>query len=133
MWYSFKLYDVVRIDHFRGFDEYFSIPAATGKATDGHWEKGPGMDLFRTLQSALGEEGVIVEDLGLLTDSVRLLVKKTGYPNMKVLQFAFDQGDEAGANEYLPHNYCNNSLLLCYLGNRLCAFFYSSGTYVTDA
>ena len=111
MWYSFRLYDVVRIDHFRGFDQYFSIPAETGKAADGHWEDGPGMELFRVIKENLGEEGVIVEDLGLLTDSVRKLVKQTGYPNMKVLQFAFDEGDEAGANDYLPHNYCNNCVV----------------------
>ena len=111
MWYSFKLYDVVRIDHFRGFDEYFSIPAATGKAMDGHWEKGPGMDLFRTLKEKLGERGVIAEDLGLLTDGVRKLVKDSGFPNMKVLQFAFDETDEGGSNEYLPHNYNNNCVV----------------------
>ena len=111
MWYSYKLYDVVRIDHFRGFEAYFSIPAASGKAKDGHWEPGPGMDLFRTLQANLGKGGVIVEDLGLLTDGVRALVKQTGYPNMKVLQFAFDEGDEGGANDYLPHNYNNNCVV----------------------
>ena len=69
------------------------------------------MDLFRTLQEKLGKDGVIVEDLGLLTDSVRRLVKETGYPNMKVLQFAFDVGDEAGSNDYLPHNYANNCVV----------------------
>ena len=111
MWYSYKLYDVVRIDHFRGFDAYYSIPASTGKALDGHWEKGPGMDLFRVLQEKLGKSGVIVEDLGLLTDGVRQLVKETGYPNMKVLQFAFDVDDEGGSNDYLPHNYSNNCVV----------------------
>ena len=108
MWYSYQLYDVVRIDHFRGFDEYFSIPAETGLAKDGRWEKGPGMELFDTLKEQLGERGVIAEDLGLLTDSVRKLVKDSGFPNMKVLQFAFDETDVGGANEYLPHNYRNN-------------------------
>ena len=108
MWYSYKLYDVVRIDHFRGFDEYFSIPAASGLAKDGHWEKGPGMALFHTLKAQLGERSVIAEDLGLMTESVRTLVKESGFPNMKVLQFAFDEGDVAGVNEYLPHNYQNN-------------------------
>ena len=111
MWYSFKLYDVVRIDHFRGFDEYFSIPAASGSAKDGHWEEGPGMELFNVLKANLGDGGVIVEDLGLLTDGVRNLVKQTGYPNMKVLQFAFDEADVAGANDYLPHNYNNNCVV----------------------
>lgn len=111
MWYSYKLYDVVRIDHFRGFDEYFSIPADTGLAKDGRWEKGPGMDLFRTLQERLGERSVIAEDLGLMTESVRKLVHDSGYPNMKVLQFAFDETDVGGANEYLPHNYGNNCVV----------------------
>ena len=108
MWYSYKLYDVVRIDHFRGFDEYFSIPAESGLAKDGHWEKGPGMELFHALKANLGERGVIAEDLGHMTDTVRKLVKDSGYPNMKVLQFAFDEEDIGGANDYLPHNYNNN-------------------------
>ena len=111
MWYSYKLYDVVRIDHFRGFDEYFSIPAATNNAKDGHWEQGPGMDLFNTLKASLGEKGVIAEDLGHMTESVRQLVKDSGYPNMKVLQFAFDKDDIGGSNEYLPHNYNQNCVV----------------------
>ena len=111
LWYSFKLYDVVRIDHFRGFDEYFSIPAKTGKAKDGHWEKGPGMDLFKTLKKELGERSFIAEDLGLMTDGVRKLVKDSGFPNMKVLQFAFDLEDTTGVNDYLPHNYGNNCVV----------------------
>ena len=110
MWYAFKLYDVVRIDHFRGFDEYFCIPVG-GKAKDGHWEKGPGMDLFEAIQGSLGEKAVIAEDLGLMTAGVRKLVKDSGYPNMKVIQFAFDATDEGGANEYLPHNYLNNCVV----------------------
>ena len=111
MWYSYKLYDVVRIDHFRGFDEYFAIPAGSNSAKNGHWEQGPGMDLFYTLRSALGEKGVIAEDLGLLTDGVRRLVRDSGFPNMKVLQFAFDRADIGGANDYLPHNYNNNCVV----------------------
>ena len=108
MWYSYKLYDVVRIDHFRGFDEYFSIPAASASAKDGHWEPGPGMALFNTLKANLGDRGVIAEDLGHMTESVHQLVKDSGYPNMKVIQFAFELEDCGGANEYLPHNYNNN-------------------------
>ena len=111
MWYSYKLYDMVRLDHFRGFDEYFSIPASSASAKDGHWEQGPGMDLFNTLRRELGEKGVIAEDLGLLTDSVRQLVEDSGYPNMKVVQFAFDAADIGGANEYLPHNYGTNCVV----------------------
>ena len=111
MWFSFKIYDVVRIDHFRAFDEYFSIDAATGKASEGRWEPGPGMELFHTLRANLGEMNVIVEDLGLITDSVRQLVKDSGFPNMKVLQFAFDAEDVAGTNDYLPHNYGTNCVV----------------------
>ena len=111
MWYSYKLYDVVRIDHFRGFDAYFAIPADSGSAKDGHWEKGPGMELFNTLRANLGERGVIAEDLGLMTDSVRALVRDSGFPNMKVLQFAFDRDDIGGGNDYLPHNYNNNCVV----------------------
>ena len=111
MWYSYKLYDVVRIDHFRGFDEYFAIPATSNSAKDGHWEKGPGMDLFNTLRNALGERGVIAEDLGLMTEGVRRLVKDSGFPNMKVLQFAFDKEDIGGGNDYLPHNYNQNCVV----------------------
>lgn len=108
---SFKLYDVVRIDHFRGFDEYFSIPAASASARDGHWEKGPGMELFDQIRRELGDCKVIAEDLGLMTDGVRRLVKNSGFPNMKVLQFAFDPDDQGGANEYLPHNYSTNCVV----------------------
>ena len=111
MWYSYKLFDMVRLDHFRGFDEYFAIPAGSATAKDGHWEKGPGMDLFNTLKWKLGDRPVIAEDLGLLTDGVRQLVKDSGYPNMKVIQFAYDAADIGGANEYLPHNYTNNCVV----------------------
>ena len=111
MWHSFKLYDVVRIDHFRGFDEYFSIPAALGSARYGHWEKGPGMDLFNTIRNRLGDVEVIAEDLGLMTDGVRKLVKDSGYPNMKVLQFAVDPGDISCSNDYWPHNYSRNCVV----------------------
>ena len=111
MWHSFKLYDVVRIDHFRGFDEYFSIPADEDTAKNGHWEKGPGMDLFNTIHARLGDVKVIAEDLGLMTDGVRRLVKASGYPNMKVLQFAIDPADIACSNDYWPHNYNSNCVV----------------------
>ena len=111
MWYSYKLYDMVRLDHFRGFDEYFAIPAGATSAKAGHWEQGPGMDLFNTLTEKLGERPVIAEDLGLMTDTVRQLVEDSGYPNMKVIQFAYDASDIGGSNEYLPHNYKNNCVV----------------------
>jgi len=108
LWYSFKMYDVVRIDHFRAFDEYFSIPYGAESAAAGHWEKGPGMDIFNTLRWRMGDCNVIAEDLGTMTDGVRQLVKDSGFPNMKVLQFAFEEIDTGAANEYLPHNYHAN-------------------------
>ena len=105
MSYCFRLYDVVRIDHFRGFDEYFSIPYGDKDARGGHWEKGPGIDLFRKIEQALGWKQVIAEDLGYMTDSVRHLVYESGFPGMKVLEFAFDSRDSGCASDYLPHNY----------------------------
>lgn len=106
--YCFKMYDVVRIDHFRGFDEYYSIPYGAETAIDGHWEKGPGMELFGRMRQVLGEREVVAEDLGYMTDSVRRLVKDSGFPNMKVLEFAFDSRDTGSASDYLPHNYTEN-------------------------
>ncbi len=106
--HCFCLYDVVRIDHFRGFDEYFSIPYGDKTAQNGHWEKGPGMDLFHAVTQALGQKDVIAEDLGFVTDSVRKLVNDSGFPNMKVLEFAFDARDTGNRNDYLPHNYDEN-------------------------
>lgn len=105
---SFRLYDVLRIDHFRGFDEYYSIPRGCTSALEGHWETGPRMDLFRTIEYRLGWHKVIAEDLGYMTDSVRALVKESGFPNMKVLEFGFEPDDIGAANDYLPHNYNTN-------------------------
>ncbi len=106
--HAFRLFDVVRIDHFRGFDEYYVIPAASPTARDGHWEKGPGMALFHAVKAMLGEKDIIVEDLGFVTDSVRQLVADSGFPNMKVLQFGFDARDTSGGSDHLPHNYPEN-------------------------
>lgn len=108
MEHCFKLYDVVRIDHFRGFDEYYSIPYGEKTAKNGHWEKGPGLDLFKAVENALGRKEVIAEDLGFVTDSVKQLVRDCGFPNMKVLEFAFDSRDTGSRNDYLPHNYGEN-------------------------
>lgn len=107
--YCFTLYDVVRIDHFRGFDEYYSIPYGDPTAEFGHWEKGPGYDLFREMKNQLGKRRVIAEDLGFLTDSVFKLVKKTGFPGMKIVQFAFDS--KGADSSYLPHNYTQNCIV----------------------
>ena len=106
--HCYELYDVVRIDHFRAFDEYYSIPAKDTTAMNGKWIAGPGMKLFNTIKERLGEKDVIAEDLGLITDSVRKLVKDSGYPNMRVLEFAFVPRQETG---YLPHEYDKNSVV----------------------
>lgn len=108
MEHCFKLYDVVRIDHFRGFDEYYSIPYGEKTAKNGYWEKGPGLELFKAVENALGRKEVIAEDLGFVTDSVKQLVRDCGFPNMKVLEFAFDSRDTGSRNDYLPHNYSEN-------------------------
>ena len=104
----FQLYDVTRIDHFRGFDEYYSIPYGAETAMTGHWEKGPGMELFRCVERNLGWHEIIAEDLGYVTDTVRELVRESGFAGMKVLEFAFDARDSGSANDYLPHNYIEN-------------------------
>lgn len=101
-------YDMVRIDHFRGFDAYYSIPNGEPTAQKGVWEEGPGYDFFETMKKELGEKEIIAEDLGFLTPSVKELVKRTGYPGMKVLQFAFDSREES---DYLPHNYTPNCVV----------------------
>lgn len=106
--YCYRLYDVVRIDHFRGFDQYYSIPGGSDTAIHGHWEQGPGIDFFHTVKEALGDKEIIAEDLGYVTDSVRQLVKDSGFPGMKVLEFAFDSRDSGCASDYLPHNYPEN-------------------------
>ena len=111
LYQSFRLYDAVRIDHFRGMDEYFSIPYGAETAKDGHWEPGPGMSLFETVEKKLGKKQLIAEDLGLMTDTVRKLVKDSGFPNMKVIQFGFDINDAGKTNDYLPHNYDRNSVV----------------------
>ena len=106
--YSFDLYDIVRIDHFRGFDEYYSIPYGDKTAVNGTWEKGPGIELFKYLRQELGEVDIIAEDLGFLTESVKQLLKDTGYPGMKILQFGFDPREDS---DYLPHNYDRNCVV----------------------
>ena len=96
------LYDVIRFDHFRGFDSYYAIPGKDTTARNGVWRNGPGMELFRAVEEKLGKPDIIVEDLGFLTPSVLQLVADSGYPGMKVVQFAFDSRDDS---DYMPHNY----------------------------
>lgn len=104
----YRLYDIVRIDHFRGFDEYYSIEYGRPNAIDGEWLPGPGYDLFKAIKNNLGNKQIIAEDLGFMTDSVRRLVKKTKYPNMKVIMFAFDAESDS---EHMPHNYEHNCVV----------------------
>ena len=99
--HSAKLYDTLRIDHFRGFDAYWAVPHGEKNAVNGEWRKGPGIDLFQKIKKQLGEIDIIAEDLGVQTDSLRILLSETGYPGMKVMQFGFGGED----NEHLPHNY----------------------------
>ena len=108
MEHCMELYDVVRIDHFRGFEAYYSIPYGDPTAEFGHWEKGPGYELFKVMKEKLGEKNIIAEDLGFLTPGVKRLVKRTGYPGMKILEFAFDSAED---NDYLPHNYDSNCVV----------------------
>ena len=91
--FQFQLYDTLRIDHFRGFDQYFAVPYGDSSARRGRWRPGPGIDFFRAVNRALGEQDIIAEDLGFLTPSVRKLLEDSGYPGMKVLEMAFDSRD----------------------------------------
>ena len=107
--YALELYDIVRIDHFRGFESFYAIPYGDTDAKGGKWIKGPDIDLFCELKREFGNDmPIIAEDLGLLTPEVTEMLEKSGFPGMKVLQFAFDGGTE---NEYLPHNHCKNSVI----------------------
>lgn len=106
-----KMYDVVRLDHFRGFESYWAVPAQDDTAKNGHWRPGPGWDFVKTLREKLPELSFIAEDLGYLTPEVKQLQKDSGYPGMKVLEFAFDSREPS---DYLPHRYTPNSV--CYLG-----------------
>ena len=105
---QFQLYDTLRIDHFRGFDEYYAIPYGDKTARNGRWKPGPGIAFFKAVNRALGKKDIIAEDLGFLTPSVHKLLKDSGYPGMKVLEFAFDSREES---DYLPHNYSNNCVV----------------------
>ena len=104
-----KLYDVIRIDHFRGFDSYFAIPYGSPNARNGHWLSAPGIELFTKIREKLKDTEIIVEDLGFITESVRNLLSFTGYPGMKVMEFGFNSNDRWNT-EYLPHSYPENSV-----------------------
>ena len=106
--FSLSLFDVVRIDHFRGFEAYYAVPYGAENAKGGCWHKGPGIELFAELAKQFGDMPIIAEDLGFLTEPVRELLAATRFPGMKVLQFAFDSREES---DYLPHNYTKNCVV----------------------
>lgn len=106
--FSASVYDIVRIDHFRGFESYYSIPYGNKTAEKGEWKKGPGAELFKTAEKELGKLNIIAEDLGFITDDVRQMLDAVGYPGMKVLQFAFGEG---GESEHLPHNFTTSNCI----------------------
>lgn len=114
-----SLYDVIRIDHFRGFDEYYSIDSSEETARNGKWVKGPGYSLFKTLKEEIPDMRVIAEDLGFITDTVRELIDKTGFPNMKIVEFGFEgrkldskKALKAAPNEYLTCNFKNSNCVV---------------------
>ena len=105
-----RMYDVVRFDHFRGFESYWAVPADAKTAASGAWQKGPGMDFVGAIKKALPDLDIIAEDLGFVTEEVRQLLRDSGYPGMKVMEFAFDTR-EPSARDYLPHRYPVNSVV----------------------
>ncbi len=108
---SMELFDMIRIDHFIGFQNYYSIPYGEKTAVKGEWKKGPGIKLFNTIKAKLGDVNIIAEDLGVVTPEVRALLKDTGFPGMKLLQFAFDSREES---DFIPYLYTRN--LIAYTG-----------------
>ena len=114
MEYCLSMYDCLRVDHFRGFEAYYAVPFGEDTAENGAWVKGPGMGLFRAMYQHFGTKDlpIIAEDLGVITDEVRKLMAETGFPGMKVLQFAWDSG---AGNAYLPHNFTTPNCV-CYTG-----------------
>ncbi|MBQ4374902.1 MAG: 4-alpha-glucanotransferase, partial [Erysipelotrichales bacterium] len=106
---QFRFYDVLRLDHFRGFAGYYAIPATEKTARNGKWREGPGYALFEAIEKALGKREIIAEDLGFLTEDVYELLRKCGYAGMKNLQFAFFP--ENPGSEYLPHNFVKNCVV----------------------
>jgi 4-alpha-glucanotransferase len=106
--HTLSLVDILRIDHFRGFAGYWEIPADATTAVTGQWVAGPGMEVFRAIRGALGELPIVAEDLGVVTEDVTELLEETGFPGMKVLQFAFD-GDPK--NPFLPEKIAANNVV----------------------
>ncbi|MBN2299800.1 MAG: 4-alpha-glucanotransferase [Acholeplasmataceae bacterium] len=108
---SMVLFDMIRIDHFIGFQNFYSIPYGAKTAIHGEWKKGPGIQIFNAIKEQIGDVNIIAEDLGVVTPDVRKLLKETGFPGMKLLQFAFDSREES---DYIPHLYTRN--IIAYTG-----------------
>jgi len=108
VFFAKKMYDMIRIDHFRGFESYYAVKNGSKNAIHGVWKKGPDIALFDKIKEELGDVNIIAEDLGFLTDEVELMLRKSGYPGMKIVQFAFDSTE---ANDYSPHNYHKNCIV----------------------
>ncbi len=109
-----SMFDIIRIDHFRGFASYWEIPAAEKTAINGSWKKGPGAPLFRAIEAAIGNDvPIIAEDLGLITPDVTALLEELGFPGMAILQFGFEALDEKGQNRstFLPHGHVRNQVV----------------------
>ena len=109
---AFRLYDILRIDHFRGFEAYWEVPAAESTAMNGRWIKGPGAQLFSALKKQLGELPIIAENLGVITEEVEQIRHQFGFPGMAILQFAF--GNDPQGPSFRPHNYVRD--LVAYTG-----------------
>lgn len=105
---NLKIYDAIRLDHFRGFESFYEIPYGEKTAENGKWVKGPGSELFNEIEKKFGNIEIIAEDLGYMTDELIKFREETGFPGMKVLQFAFNKDEDS---EYLPHNYSKNSVV----------------------
>mgnify|MGYP000308508784 CR=1 FL=1 len=106
MKHATSIYDVVRIDHFRGFESYYSIPAENTTAAGGHWEKGPDRDFIHAMQQALGGGNIIAEDLGYLTPEVKAMLAESGYPGMKIMQLPRQPGVGQLPAPHLPPQQC---------------------------
>jgi 4-alpha-glucanotransferase len=109
---ALSMFDLVRMDHFRGFEAYWSVPAGETTAVNGQWIKGPGADLFRALKTAIGDLPIVAENLGVITPEVEAIRHEFGFPGMAILQFAF--GKDEQARSFRPHNYIPN--LAAYTG-----------------
>lgn len=103
-----KLVDVIRLDHFRGFEAYWEVPGGAPTAAGGRWVKGPGRDLFLTLQEAVGHLPLVAENLGMITPEVESLREEFGFPGMRILQFAFGTDDQS--RSFRPHNYVRETV-----------------------